>query len=455
MHNVFRKKKEIALYTSGIFTCLGYALLAYTVKRSHFGELFIIISLLFGLYIWIVNHSEGSMRVLLRLAFIVKGVWLLATPALSDDFYRFLWDGNMLVMGQNPYAILPSAYPNLPYFTELNSPNYYTVYPPVNQFIFGLVAWLSCNNTLIGIVTLRVLILLADWGNIYWIKKIASRLGLPPRIVLWYAFNPLIIVELIGNLHFEAIMIFFLLGMFYRVLKTMESPKTWRYTNGISIALWYSLAVLTKLIPLLLAPVLIRFLGWSKAFFILAVSGIIFALAWIPLIDSQVIHNVWSSVDLYFQKFEFNASIYYIIRALGFWLTGFNIIQWSGGGLGIVSLVCILLLAWGKYDSIIIKNTTKLSEQIFIIALFSFSTYYFNATTVHPWYITTIVVFSLFTSYRFVLIWSWATMMSYHAYRQSVVNEDVYWIVLEYCIIFVVLSYELIVRILESKHYQK
>jgi hypothetical protein len=37
---------------------------------------------------------------------------LFAVPALSDDFYRFVWDGRLLFNGINPYTILPADFIN-------------------------------------------------------------------------------------------------------------------------------------------------------------------------------------------------------------------------------------------------------------------------------------------------------------------------------------------------------
>ena len=138
----------------------------------------------------------------------------MVVPNLSDDYLRFIWDGRLLAHGYNPYLYLPtqlvhtalgsSAGLTDSLFQGLNSPRYFTVYPPLNQAFFGLAAWLFPTNLLGTIISLRIPILLADLGSIYLLAKLLRRFGKNPNLSLLYGLNPLVILELTGNLHFEA-----------------------------------------------------------------------------------------------------------------------------------------------------------------------------------------------------------------------------------------------------------
>lgn len=139
-------------------------------------------------------------------------------PSLSDDYFRFAWDGFMWTHGENPFTIIPSAYlqesgPQPDYLMELfngmNSPKYYTVYPPVCQFIFGISAQLFPSNLSGTVIVMRTFCIAAETGTIILLLKILAHFNLPRRNVLLYALNPLVIMEGSGNLHFEVIMIFF------------------------------------------------------------------------------------------------------------------------------------------------------------------------------------------------------------------------------------------------------
>jgi len=67
------------------------------------------------------------------------------------------------------------------------------------------------------------------------------------------------------------------------------------------------------------------------------------------------------------------------------------------------------------------------------------SFYYFTATTVHPWYIATLLILSVFTSYRFPLVWSFVIILSYLAYLNinTIDKSENMWIIgLEYLIVY-------------------
>jgi uncharacterized membrane protein len=87
------------------------------------------------------------------------------------------------------------------------------------------------------------------------LKELLLYFKLPPKKIVWYALNPLIILELTGNLHFEVFAIFFLLASFYLLLKERQTLS----------ALLFSLAVCIKLIPLIFLPSLLPYLGIRKA----------------------------------------------------------------------------------------------------------------------------------------------------------------------------------------------
>ena len=80
---------------------------------------------------------------LLRLALLTQ------TPYLSSDIYRYIWDGRVQAAGINPYIHLPSA-PQLTalrddkIFPNINRADYApTIYPPVAQMFFRLIAGFS------------------------------------------------------------------------------------------------------------------------------------------------------------------------------------------------------------------------------------------------------------------------------------------------------------------------
>jgi alpha-1,6-mannosyltransferase len=69
--------------------------------------------------------------------------------------------------------------------------------------------------------------------------------------------------------------------------------------------------------------------------------------------------------------------------------------------------------------------------------------YLLLSTTVHPWYITTLVALTAMSHFRFAAVWSGLAILSYAAYRTSAYTESLWLITLEYAIVFIWLTVEL------------
>ena len=120
-------------------------ILATVFNRSDTISLFILSNVSFFAYIWICKF-EYSFKSILVLGIIIRCSLFFELPNLSDDFYRFFWDGTLIHEGINPYSLLPTQVTELGFskfsheaLAQLNSSSYATVYPPLNQFFF----WLS------------------------------------------------------------------------------------------------------------------------------------------------------------------------------------------------------------------------------------------------------------------------------------------------------------------------
>jgi len=374
----------------------------------------------------------------LWISLVFRLIFIVAVPSLSDDYFRFIWDGKLFVNGFNPYLFIPSEIINTDLaktagltqelYDGLNSPNYYTVYPPINQLIFSLGGFFSKFGMLAGIVAIRVPIIIAEFFILKYIKRLLKLLHLPHHYVLWYALNPLVIVELSGNLHFEGMM---MLCLLVGVCWLMQNK--WK-----GAAVWWAMAISLKLIPVLFLPVLIKRLGIVKSVWFYSVTALVLAFTFLPFLDQKLIEHIFSSVDLYFRNFEFNASIYYVIRWLGFKTVGYNIIQKLGPILSIATFVLVMMVYFYK---------NKSWEDVFKKMLFAYTIYLLLATTIHPWYVINLVLLSVFVqNYRFAIIWSVMVLLSYSAYMSESYAENMVLIALEYIVVIGWLGLELFWR---------
>lgn len=425
----------IPISSSALLLLLLTYLLGYTIGQSDFQPMIYYYGAFFGIYIAILRYAKAEKTIWLYvgLAIVLRFMLVFAFPNLSDDVYRFIWDGRLINQGINPFNHLPG------YFLEagnavqgldqvlydrLNSPNYYTIYPPVSQAIFAFTTWLFPDSYYGASVTMKSFLFAMECGSIFLIIKILRHFSLPLNRVLIYALNPLIILEITGNLHFEGAMIFFLLGSLTLLLHQRLVPS----------AISFALSIAAKLLPLMFLPYFIKRLGWKRAFGYFTIIGVSLLIGFSPLLNPTFIHNFGNSLDLYFQKFEFNASIYYTLRWLGTQVRGYNMIATIGPFLALVVLSTISISAYKEKN----LSLEKLIERM----LLAICIYLFLATTIHPWYTAMPLVLCTFTHFRFPILWSGLIMLTYINYSYEIYQENLWVVGLEYSLVFGYLLYE-------------
>ena len=441
---------------------LFYWSFAYDLTRVDYIKLLSLYTALFFLFYKIIQLYKHNLKLLTWIAFSFRAVFILAIPNLSQDFYRFIWDGRMILEGFNPYLFTPDFFLSNGEFPiaqaqELYdgmgslSAGHYTNYPPLNQLCFFIASLFAGKSILGSAFVLRLIIIAADFGTLHFGRKLLEQLKLPAHNIFWYILNPFIIIELTGNLHFEGVMIFFLVWSLY----LLHAGK-WKLAAVI-----FACSVSIKLIPLIFLPlfwqwftkgnVMMNKTKQSTSFKEIATSltprndiikligfyaivGITTILLFLPFYSSQFITNYAETVGLWFQNFEFNASLYYIVRGIGFLFRGYNEIAVIGISTAIIVFMFVLGIAFFR------KNTTTI--QLISAMLFALSFYFFTATTVHPWYVATLLLLSVFTKYKFPLVWSFVIILSYLAYINNDASENLWVIALEYAVVYSVFVYE-------------
>ena len=416
--------------------CALYLSFAYDLVREDFAKLASLYGALFFLSWKFFQLEKFNLKMLFWSGVVFRLLFLFSLPGLSQDFYRFIWDGKLLLNDMNPYLSVPAeiissgkslfegAQRLYDGMGALSAGNY-SNYPPLHQFIFSVSNFLSGNTILGAVIVMRLFMIAADIGIFYFGRKLLQKLNLPPNRIFWYFLNPFIIIELTGNLHFEAILIFFLVWSLY----LLHCGK-WLWS-----AILLACAVSIKLVPLLFLPLFFRKLNWKKAIGYYITVAAVNILLFLPFLSPEFFSNYAQSIGLWFQKFEFNASIYYLIRWIGYQVEGYNILVYTGKPLAAAVFLAIVGLAFFRRN----RTTSGLITGM----LFAIATYYLLATTVHPWYLAVPVILCIFTNYRFPLVWSLVVVLSYHAYSKVPFEENLWLIALEYVIVYSILGYEM------------
>lgn len=448
------QKHKLPTYLATAVSALLYLLLAYGIERPDTVALLSSYAILFALYVWITKSGGAvDLKFWLAAALLFRFLFIGSLPILSDDFYRFIWDGRLIFNGIHPFAELPTFYLqpghtvpgiNQALFDRLNSQHYFTVYPPLAQVVFLLSVYISPDSILGSVVVMRTLILMAEIGTCFLLVKLFDAAGIKRDKVLIYALNPLIILELTGNLHFEAFLIFFVVLCLFLLSRTKIALA------GVSM----SAAIGAKLIPLIFLPLFVRRLKTSQWIAFYTSVFITAVLMFYPLVMSNGFAGLTDSLKLYFRSFEFNASIYYLVREYGFWTKGYNTIQTVGWKLGVISAGLIMIVSLWNYELKRGANGLALARQsdewadnlkvIPLVMMWVLSIYLLFATTVHPWYLSTLVMLSTLTRYRFAIVWSGLIFLTYSGYTSTGYNESLWIVLVEYLLVIGYLVYELV-----------
>lgn len=263
----------------------------------------------YAVAVWRVLKQPGAVRLrtVLLFAIVFRAVLVPSTPIQEDDFYRYLWDGQVSRAGISPYRYapaeirrfehgadrftpkereelsvlsrlasghtapgpawrLPGAMPSRTVFFRINHSGVSTIYPPVAQTVFaliqGIVPW--------HVQGMRTLLLVFDGLCLLLLIAILKRLALDPARVLIYAWSPLVVKEFANAGHMDTIA---MAGVLLCVL--MVISRRWALA-GASLAV----AVASKYYPLVLLPIMSRHL-WrvSRQAFAAGLTGFLVTLA--------------------------------------------------------------------------------------------------------------------------------------------------------------------------------
>ncbi|WP_250433161.1 mannosyltransferase [Hanstruepera flava] len=465
LKSTFLKHHRIPLLLA-LTSLLFYMAFAYHLIRTDAIKLVTLYAGLFVLFYKLVQLLKHDIKLLTGLAFVFRAVFILAIPNLSQDFYRFIWDGRMILEGFNPYVYTPESFISnniLPIFQAQElydgmgslSAGHFTNYPPLNQLCFVIAGWFAGKSILGSVIVMRLLIIAADLGTLYFGKKILTKLNLPVHNIFWYILNPFIIIELTGNLHFEGVMIFFLVWSLYLLYN-----GKWQWA-----AVLFACSVSVKLIPFLFLPLLYNWFmssrpldyargdntdkntfmlsgraesrpnGFLKLIIFYMIVFAITLVSFLPFYNPQSLSNYTETVGLWFQNFEFNASFYYLFREIGYGISGYNQIAVIGKLMGLTVCCGVIALALFRKTNTLQKLVTSM--------LLALALYYFLSTTVHPWYIATLLCLSIFTNYKFPLAWSFTVILSYLAYTNANNTENLWIITFEYVVVIAVFLFDL------------
>ena len=222
-----------------------------------------------------LDRDNLSISIIWGFAILFRLVFLFTEQSLSDDVYRFIWDGNLLRQGINPYAQAVNS-PFLDSYENslralVNHNWMASPYLPAAQLIFLSVNGIVPESVFSFQLTSVFLDLLIGW----LVFDSLRRLAIPSVGVLIYLWNPLIISEFANGAHVvDAWMVLLVILAFWLMIQTFNFPQRENLFNfGVILAM--AAATLTKGLPALLVPIFLRRWHWKWSLLYLGIILII------------------------------------------------------------------------------------------------------------------------------------------------------------------------------------
>ena len=193
-------------------------------------------------------------------------------PTLSDDVWRYLWDGRLAAAGGNPYLVAPASPATEPLrdglWRRLPHRDVPTIYPPLALAAFSIASRLPASPW-----ALKTIIAGADLAACALLVSLAGRLRLAPGRAVAYAWNPLVVLETAGMGHVDALGV---LAVLATALALTARPRRVALAAAAAAA-----GVLAKLLPAAALPLWARLCGRPGRF--AAVSLALVGLAFAPV----------------------------------------------------------------------------------------------------------------------------------------------------------------------------
>ncbi|HJX92065.1 MAG TPA: glycosyltransferase 87 family protein [Pyrinomonadaceae bacterium] len=253
-------KWTVTLSILGVAMLVFYRIAVHSKEVPDIGwflKLVLIQLVIYFAVAWLSLGTKDSSQLLvlgLIFATLFRLSILFSPPYLSDDIYRYVWDGRVQSAGINPYRYIPAdeslaklrddkIYPNI------NRRDYArTIYPPVAEGAFLLITRLSESVT-----WMKAAMVGCEAITLWAIIQLLASFGFARQRVLIYAWHPLVVWEFAGSGHLDALAIAFI------ALALLARRKRYETLTGFLLAS----ATCVKLFPVVLFPALYERWSWK------------------------------------------------------------------------------------------------------------------------------------------------------------------------------------------------
>ena len=236
-------------------------------------------------------------RSVVVIGLILAAVWNIAflrmPEGVDDDIHRYLWDGRLQRLGYNPYIVVPSdpAVKGLhtPETRNLNNPDLPSPYPAGAQLFFRAVTAIHEST-----FALKVAFVICEFATLFVLLDVLRFTRQPAHLVLAFAWNPLLAIEVAGSGHIDIV------GALLLMVSAAALMRRWRATAAVSLGL----AISVKFLPVVLLPLYWKRIRIRDAALAAAVVGLLY----VPFLNHGRIPL--GSLGTYVNSFRFNGPVF-------------------------------------------------------------------------------------------------------------------------------------------------
>ena len=352
--------------------------------------------------------QRASLWIMVGFAIAMRISFLDTKPVLSDDIFRYVWDGRVQKAGINPYLYPPIALELSQLrdhgYESINNKEISTVYPPLMEMVFLAVVTFSES-----LVTMKLVFVVCDLALLFVLIRLLEAIGQNPMRTLIYAWSPLVIVEISGSGHNDILAIVCLVAANLAIIQQ---------TSFLSILL-VTLSGLAKLVGFALSPL---FFPWIRSRYRWILPLLTAALTW-PYVAAG--SAAFVGISNYARRWRWNDSLFHVLSAF---TSSLNISKL------LVASALVVLVA------VLIVRRFPLIESCYL----TLGATLLLTTTVHPWYLLWIVPYLCVYPNPAWLLLTVTVSLSYHgAYLFEVGElweEQLLFKLLEYLPFYLLLS---------------
>ena len=323
-----------------LLICALCAMVFRVATETQSIEVVIGLYLIWGILSLVLPIRIGSVRWFLGTTVFMHLCCIGMPLILSDDLYRYLWEGQLVLQGGNPYVTPPDSFGTMDGVRELvNHPSIAAIYPPLAQATFAMVSGVSYTP-----ISMQCFFASVDVCTAYGIWVYIRENHGDTRLAWLYAVHPLAIVESAGMAHLDGLAICLTIwGL------NVYSQRHW---------FWFA-AGGVKLFPLAMLPMLKE---WSLRR-ILMMTACVLAAVWY-FWDPSIVR-----IHPYVQHWSFNSMLYMFLS------------MWNGYW---ARLICIGLAG---FSAMVAVYCVRNHQWSIVDGWFWFgATFVLLSPTVHPWY---------------------------------------------------------------------